>query len=479
MRGMRGAMSRSAQSRLSRLRCIRRMGPAPREGAPGGAQPRNDNAPPGVSQVERHFRASVIRLCFLVPFVLFLAPCGNARTPERIVLIVVDTLRADVLPPYGGRATAPVIEALAKRGQVFSNAIASFHQTPMSMTAMFTGLTPSIETSDPARPLEMTGQTFCGLTRFGAAADRRGCVPTSVETLGEVLKEAGYWTMGVVSNGLLFAPFGLRQGFDDWVEVGIGFVAPEKKTPATRRKVSRSRAADAVDATVTEVLRRRRAERFFLYVHYMDVHDYVETLDWEREYLEKIPRVDAAIGEVLEELDEEGLLDGAVVIVTSDHGERLLEQHFVQGVFSHGGNPSFEEVLQIPLIIAPPWFDDAASPVRTQDIFSLIERIAGVETKLRPELGPDELYLSEAKWQTYRRGRWKSFLRRSDGAFFLIDLAADPGETRDTSKGHPGVVQEHRERISVLCRTLAATEAERSELSPNDEGRLRALGYLK
>ena len=432
-----------------------------------------------MKQIKRHFRASIIELCFLIPLVPHLASCGNAKPPERIVLIVVDTLRADVLPPYGGPAKAPVIESLAKRGQVFGNAIASFHQTPMSMTAMLTGLTPSIETGDPDSPLGMTGQTSCGLTRFGAASDRRGCVPSSVETLAEVLKEAGYWTMGVVSNGLLFAPFGLQEGFDDWVEVGVGSVPPEKLSPATRRRLRKSRAAGAVNAAAMEVLRRRPIERFFYYVHYMDVHDYVETLDWEREYLAKIPTADEAIGEILDALEERGLLDDAVVILTSDHGERLFERHLVPGKISHQGNPSFEEVLQIPLIISPPWFDDTASIVRTQDIFALIARIAGVETALRPDLEPDELYLSESEWQTYRRGRWKSFRRRSDGALYLIDLAADPAEARDASHDRPGVVREHQERISVLSRTLAATEALRSELSPDYEGRLRALGYLE
>ena len=426
-----------------------------------------------------HSRPFIIKLCFLVPFALHLASCGGARTPERIVLIVVDTLRADVLPPYGGPGTAPVIESLARRGQVFGNAIASFHQTSMSMAAMFTGLTPSLETGDPASPLGMTGPTSCGLTRFGAASDRRGCVPSSVETLAEVLKEAGYWTMGVVSNGLLFAPFGLQQGFDDWVQVGIGFVPPEEVSPAERRRLNKSRAANVVNAAALEVLRRRPTERFFLYVHYMDVHDYVKTLDWRREYLAKIPKADEAIGEVLDVLEEERLLGDAVVIVTSDHGERLFEQHLVPGKISHQGNPSFEEVLQIPLIVTPPWFDDTESLVRTQDIFTLIARIAGVETKLRPDLEPDELYLSESEWQTYRRGRWKSFRRRSDGAVYLIDLAGDPAEARDASRDRPAVVREHQERISILSRSLAATEAPRSELSPDYEGRLRALGYLE
>jgi hypothetical protein len=156
-----------------------------------------------------------------------------------------------------------------------------------------------------------------------------------------------------------------------------------------------------------------------------------------------------------------------------------LEQHLVPGRISHGGNPSFEEVLRIPLIVSPPRFDDTESLVRTQDIFRLVARIAGIETEVRPDLEPDELYLSESEWQTYRRGRWKSFKRRSDGVLYLIDLAADPGEGRDASSDRPGIVQEHQERISVLSRTLAAPEAVPSELTPEDEGRLRALGYLE
>jgi len=238
-----------------------------------------------IKRVRWHFRPPIITLCLLVPLVLYLAPCGSAKTPDKIVLMVVDTLRTDVLPPYSGPGTTPVIEALAKRGQVFTNAIASFHQPTMSMTAMFTGLTPSIQTGDPASPLRMTGRTSCGLARFGAASDRRGCVPSSVETLADVLKEARYWTMGIVSNGLLLAPFGLHEGFKNWGEVGIGSASRHDFIPAKRGWLVKRRAADAVNAAAMEVLRRRPAERFFLYVHYLDVHDCIEVLDWRRGYL--------------------------------------------------------------------------------------------------------------------------------------------------------------------------------------------------
>ena len=185
------------------------------------------------------------------------------------------------------------------------------------------------------------------------------------------------------------------------------------------------------------------------------------------------------MGQLLATLREMGLLENAVVVFTSDHGERLGEEHLVPGRISHNGNPSFEEVLQIPLIVAPPRLDDTESLMRTQDIFSLIARIGGVEPELPQDLQPEELYLSEDEYQTYRRGRWKSFVRRSDGASYLVDLVADPKETRDVSRAHPALVEAHRERISVLSKALATARVVRSELTPEYEGRLRALGYLE
>ena len=84
------------------------------------------------------------RLMTCLPICLMLGACVRP-VPERIVLIVIDTLRRDALSCYGGSTPTPNIDGLAAQGQLFSNALGSFHQTTMSMGAMFTGRTPSLE----------------------------------------------------------------------------------------------------------------------------------------------------------------------------------------------------------------------------------------------------------------------------------------------------------------------------------------------
>ena len=126
--------------------------------------------------------------------------CARPGPPARILLVVVDTLRAESLALYGGSTVTPQLAALAQRGQLFRQARAAFHQTSASMAALFTGRTPSIESPDPSRTLHWNGTTWCGLARFAAEPSRGECVPASLDTLAERLGRAGYWTIGVASN---------------------------------------------------------------------------------------------------------------------------------------------------------------------------------------------------------------------------------------------------------------------------------------
>jgi arylsulfatase A-like enzyme len=396
--------------------------------------------------------------------------------PERLILIVVDTLRRDYLSSYGSENPTPNIDALAARGQLYTNSAASFHQTSMSMGTLFTGRTPSIEFNRIDRPLFWNSSTWCGLNRFAKKGDEDVCIPPSVPTLAESVRDAGYWTIGIASNQFLYEPSGFSRGFDDWVEVGK---KPEKMGPLARFKLpdaSKTRFFAHVNRAAVAAVDRRPDDRFFLYVHYMDVHDYGGR--GAGRYAKAVTSVDWAIGDLLAELERRDLVDGAVVIATSDHGERLGERHAVRGKSGHTGNPSFQEVLEVPLIIAPAVDRDPAAFLRTQDLFSLIQEIAGAQSEASPELAADELFLTEKDYRTYLRGRWKSALRRDDGTHHLFDLASDPGEARDVAAAHPDVVEAHRRRIDELGEALSARRAVVERLSEEDRERLRALGYL-
>jgi arylsulfatase A-like enzyme len=223
-------------------------------------------------------------------------------------------------------------------------------------------------------------------------------------------------------------------------------------------------------------LDNRESDRFFLYVHYMDVHDYGNIAVGR--YVKSVRSVDWAVGDLLAGLAERDLLEGATVILTSDHGERLGERHAIAGKSGHTGNPSFQEVLSVPLIIAPASQRDPAVFLRTQDLFALILELTGGVAEVDAELAADELYLSETDYRTYVRGRWKSAVRRSDDQILLFDLVGDPGERRDVAAEHPDVVARHRARIDELAERLSARLAVLERLSEDDRERLRALGYL-
>jgi hypothetical protein len=128
--------------------------------------------------------------------------------------------------------------------------------------------------------------------------------------------------------------------------------------------------------------------------------------------------------------------------------------------------------------VAPARGGDPDRFLRTQDMFGLLLEIAGVRREASHDLEPDEHYVGEARYRTYRKGRWKSFLRRSDGRHFLYDLEADPLEKSDVAARFPGVTTAHAERIEQLTRSLAASGVPQRELSEAERERLRALGYL-
>jgi len=297
------------------------------------------------------------------------------------------------------------------------------------------------------------------------------CIPSGVPTLGEEMKRAGYRTVGVVSNPYLFRPAGFDRGFDEWVEVGA--------RPANREGIklvdASTHTAAHVTRAVLEVLDRLPAENLFVYVHYLDVHDYA-LLD--RTYREALSAFDAAFGELLDALEERGLLEDARVVFTSDHGEQLGEKHALR-VGMHLGNPSFEPVLRVPLIVSPPLLEDASRFLRLEDVFDLIRQMGRPVEAEASELGPDELFLSEQLYQTLRKGRWKATRRREDGRLYLFDLHDDPGETRDVADAFPTVARDHERRIDELADRLAARGDRPATLSPDDRERLRVLGYAR
>jgi hypothetical protein len=411
--------------------------------------------------------------------------------PDRIILIVVDTLRRDHVSAYAGMAAAgdptgrpgspgraaappvktPNIDRLASSGQVFTNAVSAFHATTMTMAALFTGLTPSIESGTDSQTIKWNSFVACGMSRFLAPDAVESCLPASLTTLAEDLQGAGYWTLGVVLNGLLYRPYGYDQGFDGWVEVGLD-------PPGRKRNIFESsafRRATDVNRAVLNALAKRPSDRFFLYIHYLDVHDYSL---FKQTYAASVERFDRHLGERLDQLTASGMLENATVILTADHGEMLTDQHLNLKTSRHFGNPAFEPVLRVPLIVTPPIDGDANRFVRSQDLIGMIRKIAGLDPLAAGELEPDELYLSEMFYQAYRKGRRKSNWSRSGKIRLLFDLEMDPDEENNLADDRPDIMKQHRERIDELSIQLATNFDQVPTLSEDDRRRLGELGYI-
>lgn len=320
---------------------------------------------------------------------------GPARGPE-ILLIVLDTVRADHLSVYGySRRTTPTLDALANRSLIFLSAHAPSPYTLSSHASLFTGLSPS---QHGAHPVPM-GPTGTASREDGPdLALYEEPLSEAAVTLAEQLDMAGYRTAGIVANNVYLSEWsGLSQGFAYYdCRLARVYGYEPSVLPLARRLGGRLLArvspettlrADEVTDRALAWLARSQGHPFFLFLNYLDAHEPHQApagydrlfapelgagrFDWtavekrlvggrgemtpaEREhfvaqYDGETAFVDAELGRLLRSLDEAGRLDPMLVIVTSDHGEYLGEHRRV----GHA-NGLHEEVLHVPLLVKLP-----------------------------------------------------------------------------------------------------------------------------
>lgn len=293
----------------------------------------------------------------------------SGRTPERIILITVDTLRADALSAY--RTDAPrtaAIDRLAGDGVVFEHAVAPAPWTLPSLVSIVTGLLPAAHRA--------TGFT--------------STVSPNITTLAEYLRDRGYQTAAVVHNDLLNPKNGLSEGFTEYVALheqwfgdSLGMKALQTVAPAWFPPLSWP-SNDDQTAVVTDWLESNRDRNFFLWVHYFDPHaPYAPPRDYrvteplpeigasfdgpkmamqgffvpsvaERQairglYDGEVRYIDANIGRLIATLERLRLYDGSLIVFTSDHGEEFWEH----GHAGHG-HSLYDELLRVPLIVKLP-----------------------------------------------------------------------------------------------------------------------------
>lgn len=259
---------------------------------------------------------------------LLLRPAATpaALTPEyNVVLISIDTLRADHLGCYGHpRVKTPNIDRLATEGARFTQAITAAPLTLPAHTTMLTSLYPYAHT------VRVNGDQ----------------VPDGVVTLTEILKQAGYRTAAEVGAFVLNRSFGLSQGFDSYGDLESGERGPAKM------RLERN-AQEVTDAALKQ-LDGFAGSRFFLFVHYYDPHARYTPPEpyrsqYENPYEGEIAYTDAQVGRILDKLDQMGAAGKTIVILTADHGEGLGEHgEATHGVFL------FDTTMHVPLLMRAP-----------------------------------------------------------------------------------------------------------------------------
>ena len=256
------------------------------------------------------------------------------RGDLNVLFILVDTLRAERLGSYGyERDTSPTLDRLARSGVRFGHQLAQSSWTKSSMASLWTGLY-------PART---------GITRFDDV------IPEAARMATEVLREAGFQTVGLYRNGWVAPTFGFDQGFDVYQRP-----VPKPLPPQVRREnptLSEKGTDEGVIEAAVEFVRVNGAQRWLLYLHLMDLHEYLydETsalfgVTYSDTYDNSIRWTDGTIAILLEDLAELGALENTLIAVASDHGEAFLERGF-----EGHARRVYRESTEVPFLLSFPF----------------------------------------------------------------------------------------------------------------------------
>jgi len=423
--------------------------------------------------------------------------CAPQRPPD-VVLITLDTVRADMFGSYGGRGETPRLDALAAEAARYEDAITTAPYTGPSHASLLTGLYPPQH----------------GLRDFLEQA-----LPEDRRTLAEILSEHGYATAAFVSTYVLDPRYGLDQGFERY-----SMPEPAPGSGKTRRLLRRSR--ETFDEAIAWLRARDASEPLFLWLHSYDAHAhlsprgpfYLPPPDLRRplpegvvpfsdaaqrqRYYEQAGDLDREVDRVLGVLRELGRYERAVLIVTADHGELLGRHGRKLGTHS----PALvDETLRVPLLVRVP---GRLAPGRRAQQVSLVDLLPTVLDALElpaPEGLPGRSLLdgddapraaySETLYEHHPRRAgpgeelaslrydgWKLVVR--PGREELYDLRSDPDELHDLADRRPEQLARLRSRMQALRTRWSDDEGGAPlELPPEEREahveQLRALGYVE
>ena len=440
----------------------------------------------------------------LLPLFLSCRDGGRDREPgPSVLLVVVDTLRADRLGSYGNeRGLTPCLDRFAARSFLFEHASSHAPWTLPATASLYTSQLPSQHGAGGRAP------SFTGLG-------------PSAPTAASVFADAGYATAAFVNVGFLGKDFGMHRGFAHFDE-------------ESRSSTGRDR--DAVETTDSALawLGEERTQPFFLLVHYFDPHAPYDPAPPFRKrfaapsdsepgsfiygtgahlrrlrdgdlvlapeiigraealYDAEVAYTDAEIGRLFDGLAELGLAEGTCVVVTADHGEEFLDH----GGFEHG-HSLYAELVHVPLLLHVPGLSPgrSAAVVRHVDLLPTLCAITGTSgrstfegTSLVPLLGDPA---GASRTVLTEGNRWgPTMVGWYDGEHQLITAGSkrelyrwpeDLGQETDLAASDPERVRVLHETLGTELARLAARRGERAaevEIGADGLDALRDLGYV-
>jgi uncharacterized protein (TIRG00374 family) len=445
-------------------------------------------------------------------------PSALADRPN-VILVMVDTLRADHLSCYGGPVETPAICSLAENGGSRFSAFAHASWTKPATASLLTSLLPSSH----------------------GVMSKPSALPEKVVMLSEVMKQRGYSTGGIVSNINLAPSYGFEQGYDEYHYLGPDYLfgAEESSSRLILYQLARRiffkvkpglrvsdfyQDAGTVNQAAFDFLDRHRDARFFLFLHYMDPHDpyFPHPYDgtgiaraanqhpdasmadeMHRLYKGEIAYLDTQFAALLAKLRELDLLEDTVVALVADHGEEFYEH----GGWWHG-TTLYEEQIFVPFLVK---WDRRGSPVEGPDgalvrILDVAPTLIGRTGAAVPEVmqgidlagnlaaraEPVRMVLSEEDHEgnvlrALRTEAWKLIEAEPGGPRGLPErelfyVKKDPREEQNVIDSNTWVADElrtHADAQQRLAESRSVGESRAATLSAMEEQALRDLGYVE
>ncbi|MET0556044.1 MAG: sulfatase-like hydrolase/transferase [Vicinamibacteria bacterium] len=399
-----------------------------------------------------------------------------ARTARHLVIVTVDTLRADRLGCYGSTTVAtPRLDRIASEGALAPDASAHVPLTRPSHVSLFTGLLPAVH---------------------GIRDNVSPALDAAVPTLAETLRAAGFRTAAFVSSIVLSRQSGLQRGFDVYSDA-FDAGADDARFLNTIQKRGDGPAAEAVAWIEKEA---PSGARLFAWLHLYDPHDPYEPPEpyasryADRPYDGEVAYADELVGRLDDALARAGLRDDTLLVVTSDHGEGLGEHgEEVHGYFV------YETTLRVPLILRGPGVAAGTrvpGTAHTIDVLPTVHTVLGLAPPARTDgrdlapalagkAAPREAPTYAESLTPLLHYGWSDLRALRDGRFKYIlaprpelyDLRDDPHELRNLAAADGARAQAMR--TALLKHIEGETRASATVSVPPDVlEKLGALGYV-